>query len=254
MRNATTPQWRDRMNQIKNHKSMRFSRFTRALLFFALMTSCLQIGRSQSTVDVAPAMCTDDGVRIQETITITSPTGDAWYLSSYSPFILPDGVLFIDGVGDEFYLSGDDPALDTLVASTAPDGSFVFTLVVFRDPTLAFSPVTLTNGGETITVDLDAFTAPSSGITGNLGAGATDTLCLDGGTAAFSLSTIANSDIQDILWTVSGPGIPTGSGTFMTNGLAFDFPAAGDFTITAVGTTTSNCPIDSEIAVHVVDT
>jgi len=237
------------MNQIKNHKSMRYSRFTRALLFLALMASCLQIGRSQATI--APAMCTDDGNRIQQTITIPSTFVGPWYIQSYSPFILPDGVLFIDGVGDEFYLSGDNPTLDTL--TVAPDGSFVFTF--FRDPTLAFSPVTFTNGGETITVDLDAFTAPSSGITGNLGAGATDTLCLDGGTAAFSLSTIANSDIQDIVWTVSGPDIAsTGSGTFMTNDLAFDFPAAGNFTVTAVGTTTSNCPIDSEIAVHVVDT
>jgi len=243
------------MNQIKNHKSMRYSRFTRALLFFALLASCLQIGRTQSTIDVAPAMCIDDGVRIQETITISSPNGDAWYLSSYSPFILPNGVLFIDGVGDEFYLSGDNPALDTLEVTMAPDGSFEFTLDVFRDPTLEFSPVTFTNGAETLTVDLSAFTAPSSGISGNLGAGATDTLCIDGGTASFSLSTIADSDIQNIVWTVVGPGIPTDdSATFMTNGLTFDFPEAGDFTITAVGTTTSNCPIDSEIAVHVVDT
>ena len=143
---------------------MRYSRFTRALLLFALMASCLQIGRSQATI--APAMCTDDGNRIQQTITIPSTFVGPWYIQSYSPFILPDGVLFIDGVGDEFYLSGDNPTLDTL--TVAPDGSFVFTF--FRDPTLAFSPVTFTNGAEDITVNLDAFTAPSSGITGSLGA------------------------------------------------------------------------------------
>ena len=235
---------------------MKYSRFTRALVLFALMATFLQIGQAQtSTIEVAPAMCTDDGARIQETITITSPSDDAWYIDSYSPFILPDGVLFIDDVGDEFYLSGDNPALDTLAASAGPNDSTIFVLVVFRDPALDFSPVTFTNNSETLMVDLDAFTAPSSGITGNLGAGPTDTVCFDGVPASFNLSTIADSDIQDILWTVTGPGITsTGSGTFMTNGLSFDFPAAGNFTVTAVGTTTSNCPIDSEVAVHVVDT
>ena len=114
------------MNQIKNHKSMKHSRFTQVL--FLLIISLSVVGGLQSQIidtTINSCICTgglaidltDDTQRVGDDISWTTASAADWRLISYSGFVLPDSILYhaadpLGPDGDEFFLSTDLPELD----------------------------------------------------------------------------------------------------------------------------------------------
>ncbi len=259
MRKAIMAMSQPNKNHFKNRKSMKHSRFTRVLFTLALSLTFL-LGAQAQTIDtvVTQCNCTDD-IRVKDSIAFKSNSSADWYLVSYTGYTLPDSILWHDAdlLNDEFYLSTDEPEKDTLIGEDIGGGQYQFSFVSFRDGTVAFDEVVFSNGSETLIVSLDVCTAADDGLTGSQMLTGVDTVCLNPMTSSlYEFTALDTNLIQSIEWSLSGVNLPTGSGSeiYTSKALPINWLTAGDFTVSVTGTTTSNCPIDSEIDVHVVNT
>ena len=257
------------MNQIKNHKSMRYSRFTQVL--FLLFTSLSIVGGLKGqTIDttINSCICTGglaidlDNVdqRVGDVISWTSASAADWRIVSYSGYVLPDSILYhaadpFGPEGDEFFLSTDIPELDT-ISGTLVGGNYEFVFSSFRRPSVAFQEVIFTNGPDTLNVTLESCSAAQDGIMGGLNTPGVDTVCLNDGEVTYQLANFDASMIDMIEWSIAGDNLPTGSGSMMStmNTFDVDWTTAGDFTVSVIGTTNNSCPIEAEIDVYVIDT
>lgn len=264
---AISRQEPENRESMKHLKSLRFPLMLLFSLFMATM------GTAQITVDTSTCRCTD-GIFTEDIITImdSDGNGEPWILIDYDGISTPDSVLWHNAdtdVDDNYYLNFDETTMhrDTL-KTTSASAPFVYTFTSYRNPDIAFNNVVFirTSGGmtDTVRVNLPQCTAPMDGLIGvGLATTLRDTVCLDisqsmGSRYQFQ-SGFDVSMIDTITWYLTGTGITPGTGSgapfnFDNTFLLLNWAAAGDYTVRAEGMTVTNCPFDSEIDVHVVDT
>lgn len=247
-------------NNEQNQESMKHLKFTRWLIF-ALLLLAGDISLNAQTVTVNSCNCTD-GERVQDEITINVPLGvtEVW-IESYMPFSLPSEVLWRDPIADNtFYLDADieDSHLDTMQVM---GGQVTFTF--YRDGNVAFPDIVFEDDNNNIynagSPGDGTMLMQCSAVTNMVGQGngAIDTLCLSSASAIYTVANGAVTvDPTDIMWTATPANAMTGSSTpasAATVAFPVTFNAAGSYTVTATGSTDTNCPIDYEIPVLVID-
>ncbi len=258
MRKATTPNWRENKNRTKIQKSMKNSRFNRALFVLFLSLSFFQYGQAQMITDTITCNCSDEGSKVLDSIIITAPTGQTWFITDYSgKTLIPDSTLWHaadESISEGYYLAPDAiyQPLDTLVESPAGSGRYVF--YSYRQPNVPFTGITFNNttGDGPLVASYPLCSPDMGGIMGM------DTVCLSPGMSFnYQINGILAANVAGASWSITGD-LPTGSGSVFSAGtganINVNWITPGNFNIAVNGTTTSNCPIDASIDVHVIDT
>ena len=247
--NRTTIAQRARIAKEKTQKSMKHIRFVRWIFIAILMASGVSgLDAQINLVSAGTCQCSDDGPRVRDTLVVSSPSDV--FITSYNPFILPD-VLYHDpdpATSDEFYLSTDIPARDTLF----DNGDGTYTFITYRNGNVAFPQINFSNGTDVFMWSLPPCSATvDDAISSTLG----DTICLDLASSVFTLPAIPG--VSSVLWEVTPADTLTGSfvgSGSMTTVYSASFLTAGSYNISVTGRTDSNCPIDSDIDIFIVDT
>ena len=254
----------------KNRRSMNYTRFVKWISLSAFLLIGFSNLHSQTATATSTCNCPDDiGAvdRIKDVITITGglPGEEVW-IDNYTPFNLPNQVLWRDSISDNsFFNDGDveDSPLDTMVFDAMGTASFC----VWRDGNVAFSDIQFATTSSIGTFAVFQLTGmpglPLCSATGgeSIISTAGDTICLDLATSNFSLFGLASMvDPDNIQWVVTPEDTLTGSTTPMTGSATMmpdfltTFNAAGNYNIAVTGRTISNCPIDTDIDIVVIDT